>query len=188
MLFNGQFSSIYLFTIFLILGLFTIVGICYSAYRFWLFSKPARKKILQLVIPLFNLLNSTSHYLFGIIKKIAIKIVGLFIIPLWQRVLSPAVFTLYSILKRIPWGKCVLAMAILCLPTLMARLLGIPFRAILPIAVAGATIGFCLAPFFNWQLYKTKPLQGIAHSLLFIIGGAWVSPLLIATLMAAASD
>ncbi len=188
MLFGGQFSSIYFFTICLILGLFAIVGICYSIYRLWLFSRLARKKIIQLITPLFNLLGNTSRYLFGIIKKISIKIANFLIVPFWQKFITPILFALLSILKRIPWGKCVLAIVILCLPTLMARLLNIPFRAILPIVAGGATIGFCLAPFFNWQLYKTKPLQGVTYSLLFIIGGAWISPLIITTLIVMASD
>ena len=109
-------------------------------------------------------------------------------------VLAGIVFVIFrarqigNALRQVSWGIGVGVLVVCSLPLLVFAVVGMPLRSIIGVAAAGALIGMGCAPFIARHYGRLGVIRALGISLLTIVGGAWGSSMLVAIVIAMASD
>jgi len=188
MLTNGQFFSSFVFTLYVIGVLVALFVIGFVAVQVWQFSQPLRNWLQRnWVARLIRTMGTILKIAMAHVKSFIKSLLAIPVIRPWQAFIT-LLTPLGNLLRKVPWDICIGISGILVLPFLIFALIGMPLRSIIGVAAAGALIGVFCAPFTGWRYRPLGPSKAIGISLLTIAGGAWVSVLLIATLIVMASD
>ncbi len=89
-------------------------------------------------------------------------------------------------LKKLPWAYLAGGLIVFCLPFSILLMEHFPFQAILGMMTAGLVIAVVFVPLIIWKNFKG--LGVIKTILLTIVSGAWFGPMMVALLIALASD
>jgi len=184
MLTNGQFFSSFVFTLCVIGILVALAGIVFVAIRVWQLSQPLRERlrrswVARRIRAIGTILGFTVVHVKSFMKSpLAVPVVR----P-WRAFIALSI-ALGNLLRQVPWGICVGVLVACPLPFLVFATVSMPLKSIIGIATAGALIGMFCAPFTSWYYRRLGASRALGVSLLTIVGGAWGSSMLIATLIA----
>ena len=188
MITNGQFFSSFVFTLCLITGLVAFAGVVFLANRVWRLSQPLREHIKQsrFAQACRQMVASMRTAKIWVKSSITSLLTTIVVRP-WQAFVH-LLAELGDILHKVPWGSCVGAVVVCSLPFQVFTTVGMPLRSIIGVSAAGALIGAFCAPFTGWRYRTLGPQKAIGVSLLTVVGGAYSSSMLVAFLIAMASD
>ena len=185
---DGQFHSSFVFTLYLVAGLVALVGIAFGTYQAWRLSQPFRAWLKQSWLAHFiREMGAVVRAAKTRVKSFVASRVSAIIVRPWRAFVS-FLKELGNALREVPWGICVGALMVCSLPFLVFFSVGMPLRSILGIVAAGSVVGALCAPYSGWRYRALGSQKAIGVSLLTVVGGAYGSSMLVAFLIAMASD